>query len=286
MTDRELRRMNREQLLELLVERTTELNEARNRLEEAHERLEELRKSAEADRGALEALRQQLEEARSCPPQPAPISQEAGSIAEAALKVSGIFEDAQRAADVYLENLVRLQSEQASACSRAKAEANEQAQAVRAEAGLVLEKAKSDAERIAAEANGQAQAVRAEAEAVLEKAKSDAERIAAEAERQAKALLSERGEQADRILYEARRKAKDVEESARQNAADQLAEATRQCAALEEETRQQCEEMKRQGIPALQINELAGRVDQIVRENAELRDLLRNESQKKRKWRL
>jgi len=40
-----------------------------------------------------------------------------GSIAEAALSVSGVFDAAQKAADVYLENIERLSAETEAACS-------------------------------------------------------------------------------------------------------------------------------------------------------------------------
>lgn len=84
MTDRELKKLSRAELLELL-----------------------LRQSKENER--LEAQLQQVRELLS--------SREihirtAGSIAEAALELNGVFEAAQRAADQYLENVRRLAEEQ------------------------------------------------------------------------------------------------------------------------------------------------------------------------------
>lgn len=79
MTDKELRKLNRAQLLELLLEQAKEV-----------ERLRE----------ELEAARRELESRRI-------LLAEAGSIAEAALKLNGIFEAAQRAADQYLENIIK-----------------------------------------------------------------------------------------------------------------------------------------------------------------------------------
>ena len=79
MEDKTLRQLNRQELIELLLEQKT-----RNDALEAE--LEEVKKQLE-DRDIL-------------------IS-ESGSIAEAALKLSGIFEDAQKAADMYLSNIRR-----------------------------------------------------------------------------------------------------------------------------------------------------------------------------------
>lgn len=77
MTNRELRRLSRRELLELLIEQGKKVNDLQARLDEATEKL---------------ASRQiQLEQA--------------GSIAEAALRLNHIFEDAQAAADQYLENI-------------------------------------------------------------------------------------------------------------------------------------------------------------------------------------
>jgi cell division septum initiation protein DivIVA len=80
MPDRELKKLSRSELLELLV-KLSEENEA-----------------LMAEKAALQT---QLEDK-------ALHLQQAGSIAEAALKVNGIFEDAQRAAEQYLENIRRL----------------------------------------------------------------------------------------------------------------------------------------------------------------------------------
>lgn len=77
MTDKELRKLRRGELLEMLLEQTKE-----------NERL----KKQIAD---LEA---QLEDRKI-------ILKQSGSIAEAALKLNGVFEAAQKAAEQYLENV-------------------------------------------------------------------------------------------------------------------------------------------------------------------------------------
>ena len=72
-----LKKLSRQELLEMLIE------------SERH--VEQLEKELEATRKQLEDRKIQIENA--------------GSIAEAALKLNGIFEAAQAAADQYLENL-------------------------------------------------------------------------------------------------------------------------------------------------------------------------------------
>ena len=82
MTDRELQKLKRVELLQLLVEQSRELDALRQELAQA--------------RRELEARELRL--------------QEAGSIAAASMQLNGVFEAAQRAADQYLES-IRYQSE-------------------------------------------------------------------------------------------------------------------------------------------------------------------------------
>ena len=106
MTDEELRKLKRGDLLELLVEQGRELDALQLRLHKAEK--------------ALEDRRIQLDEA--------------GSIAQAALQLNGVFEAAQTAADQYLES-VRQQSRDVEAlCARMEVEAREKADRIVAEA--------------------------------------------------------------------------------------------------------------------------------------------------------
>lgn len=82
MTDRELQKLKRVELLQLLVEQSREMDALRKELEETKKQL--------ADRELH--------------------MQKAGSIAEASMQLNGVFEAAQRAADQYLES-IRYQSE-------------------------------------------------------------------------------------------------------------------------------------------------------------------------------
>ena len=79
MTTKELRKLSRTELLRMLLEKTREAEQLRDELNKAKEQLQ-----------SREIL-----------------LEEAGSIAEASLRLNRIFEDAQQAADQYLENVIR-----------------------------------------------------------------------------------------------------------------------------------------------------------------------------------
>ena len=80
MTERELRKLSRLDLLELLVQQVEENERLRAELKQAREQLESRELMLE----------------------------NAGSIAQASLQISRVFEAAQMAADVYLENVRRM----------------------------------------------------------------------------------------------------------------------------------------------------------------------------------
>ena len=130
MTDEELRKLKRADLLELLVAQGKE-NEA----------LQEKLRQAEA---ALWDRQIQLDEA--------------GNIAEAALRLSGVFEAAQQASDQYLENIRKMHEETESRCTQLE-------ETSRARAEQLEQESKAQAERLVAEAEEKARTLTAETEA-------------------------------------------------------------------------------------------------------------------------
>ncbi len=84
MTEKELKKLSRKQLLELLLKQTERADMLQKDLEEANQKLKEK----------------------------IIVKQNAGSIAEAALALNSVFEQAQKAAEQYLEN-IKFQSEKA-----------------------------------------------------------------------------------------------------------------------------------------------------------------------------
>ena len=100
MTERELKKLSKSELLELLKEQTDRANRLEIEFEEVKRKLKE---------------RKLIEE-------------HAGSIAEAALKLNGVFEAAQEAADQYLENIERISAQQDMATKKIEEEARMKAE--------------------------------------------------------------------------------------------------------------------------------------------------------------
>jgi len=93
LTEKELKKLNRYQLLELLVIQTERADKLQKKVEELEARLEE----RELNLSKL------------------------GSIAEAALHITGVFEASQQAADLYLES-AKKQADDMLAAARCQAE--------------------------------------------------------------------------------------------------------------------------------------------------------------------
>lgn len=99
MTEKELRRLSRADLLEMLIDQSVELENVKQKLA-----------AAEA------ALASRVIEIDS-----------AGSIAEAALRLNGVFEAAQAACDQYVQNITLLNERSEMVCRRMEQEAREKA---------------------------------------------------------------------------------------------------------------------------------------------------------------
>ena len=97
MTEKQLKKLSRADLLGLLIEQSKELEQVRKSLEQAEEKL--------ASREIKIA--------------------QTGSIAEAALQLNGLFEAAQAASEQYLENLRVLSVRQETVCAEKERECDE-----------------------------------------------------------------------------------------------------------------------------------------------------------------
>lgn len=106
--EKELRRLSRSELLELLLTQTQE----------------------------NERLTQELEETRELLAQRQLKVQQAGDLAHAVLAVNGVMEAAQRSAEQYLENIRAMEEQTKETCRRMIAEAEEEAAKIRAEAEI------------------------------------------------------------------------------------------------------------------------------------------------------
>ena len=118
MTDKELRRLSRGELLEMLIAQAAENDQLKNRLEQAEAQLRD-RKIA---------------------------INNAGSLAEAALSLNGVFQAAEAAAQQYLENIERISNQQDAICRDMKEQAKQEAAEIRQEAQAYSEKAHAEAD--------------------------------------------------------------------------------------------------------------------------------------------
>lgn len=99
MTDRELRKLSRSDLLEMLVDLSEEHNLVKQQLKAAEEKLNN----------------RQI------------MIDNAGSIAEASLQLNGVYEAAEAASEQYMENIRSLSQRQDEICRRIEWECREQA---------------------------------------------------------------------------------------------------------------------------------------------------------------
>ena len=106
MTDKDLQKLNRVELLQMLLEQGRQNDALRAQLDQANAQL---------------ASRQVALD-------------EAGSIAEAAMQLNQVFASAQRAADQYLENIRTLSGRQEAVCAKREAESRSKCEQMLAEA--------------------------------------------------------------------------------------------------------------------------------------------------------
>ena len=106
MTDKELKRLSRGELLEMLIAQASE----------------------------NEKLKQELEDAQAALQDRSIAIDNAGSIAEASLQLSGVFEAAQNAAEQYLANIQRMNDQQDPIAQKLQGDARKKAAAIVADA--------------------------------------------------------------------------------------------------------------------------------------------------------
>lgn len=128
MTDRELRRLRRDDLLQILLDQQRRNDEMTEALKRAEAQLQDRHIAIE----------------------------ESGSLAEAAVKLRGVFEAAQAAADDYTaqcrERADALQAQAQGEADRAKRLADDVVASARREADRILAQARAEAEKLLAEA--------------------------------------------------------------------------------------------------------------------------------------
>lgn len=173
MADKEIKKLNRAELLEVLIKRTQENDALRAQLDAANAALEEAsRELAKRSEGFPDQEWPQGSRSAQCP----------GNLAEEALRVSGILEAAQKSAAYYLKNIERMHAEQQQNCARIESEAREDAARLRSETTDQCREIKAEAQAYAAKLLKDAEQQcakleqRSRSEQLLETARQDAER--------------------------------------------------------------------------------------------------------------
>lgn len=168
MTDRELRKLRRSELLELLIAQGKE-NAALQ---------EKLLKAEEAAQNREMTIR------------------EAGSMANAAVEINDLIGTAQRAVDLYTENIYRVCVEQENQAEKLLGEAQAYAEKVVGEAD----------ERV----NWMMDALQTRALEIVHDARTTAEQLVKEAESQVEQLLHSTRQECDRMLRQANEEAEQI----------------------------------------------------------------------------
>ena len=118
MTDKELKRLSRSELLEMLIAQMKENEALQSRLELAEAQLNDRQIAVE----------------------------KAGTLAEASLSLNGVFLAAEAAAQQYLENIERMSGQQETICRNMQAEAEAKAAEIVREAQEYSEKTHAEAD--------------------------------------------------------------------------------------------------------------------------------------------
>lgn len=149
MANRELKRMSREDLLEMLIERGKENEALQEQLRSLQEQLNSTEEQLRSMEEQLDSAERELAQRPTMPETNA--EQPMGSLADEAVRVSGVMEAAQRAADQYLEGAARRREAQEAECARLEAESRARAEALMAETIRKCKALEQEAEQAAAE---------------------------------------------------------------------------------------------------------------------------------------
>lgn len=130
MTEKEMKKLTRADLLEMLVEQSAELAAVKAKLTEVEEALRKKELAIE----------------------------QSGSIAEAALQLNSVFEAAEASCAQYKENIRLLSERQSAACAKLEQESREKAQSMLEETAARCEKMESETKILCAEMTEKAKA--------------------------------------------------------------------------------------------------------------------------------
>lgn len=138
MTENELKKLSRAELLALLIDQMKENESLEQKASELEQKLSDRRIELE----------------------------QAGSIAEAAMKINGVFEAAQAAASQYLENISRVQNFAKESANVAASRAEKMLVDAQQEAQKIIMDAQQEAQKILVDARCESVRIRSEAVSV------------------------------------------------------------------------------------------------------------------------
>lgn len=255
MQEVDLKKLNRAELLTMLMSLTQRCDDLELELAQTKEDL----------------TRRQIEIGKS------------GTMAEAAMRINRLFEDADKAARMYLEN-IRFQSERQGA-----AQSNRTGKATLEEilTSRIAESEKSESSAKIAGTDAifdESAEELAEAKSLLEAAQSEAKEIRERVAAEAAAKLEKAEAQATEALQEAKQQAAAKLEKAEAEAVRLKAESESACQAMEKETKKHCSAMIRQAKEQSQAywDEVYERIQQYVESAGPLQNLL-DQFEKKQK---
>jgi len=183
MAEKDIRKMSRQELLELLIERSRENDELRIQLGEANLKIEELNaRSVETEPVVASAYK----------------PHQAGSLSEEAFRVGGILEAAQKSADFYLNSIERMHRECAAVCEKAETETHEKC------AKLLQE--------TEAKCRNMREETQAHTYQLLEESRKKSEETQTTARENAESIIAAAQKEADEMLAQARSEGSSMEE--------------------------------------------------------------------------
>ena len=179
MNENELRRKSRSELCELLLAEMKKTAGLESELSSVRLQLADSRKQAEELNARLEDKKVQLEEA--------------GSIADASLKLTAVFTEAQSAAQIYLDSIADMKARQEEVCRQKELESTQQAEELLAKTKSLSQKAleemKDRCSRMLQEASDKCSKDLEETKALCEKTISDTDATCEAAKEAAKAEM-------------------------------------------------------------------------------------------------
>ena len=211
MTDKELKRLNRSELLEILLDQAQEI---------------ELLKSE------IEGYKQKLEDRTI-------LIEESGSLADASVKLTNVFEEAQKAADLYLENAKRIWEEKETKAADYEKEHH------------------------------------AAADTYEKEHKAKADEILAKAMEESRTMLFDAKKESDRLKEEAGEEAQKTLEAAKEEAAKTMADSKAKASELLENSKKRCEEMEGKAKEESEVywNEVRQKIQNVIDDHTYLQGM-------------